>query len=54
MKLSEDQARAVLDALSYYKMCDYGHGDQRPLDDEQEEHRQVIDEAEARLERMIG
>jgi len=43
--LSYEQAEAVLDALSYYRLSDYGHGEQRPLDAEQEQHRRLVDES---------
>lgn len=51
--LSDEQIGAVLDVLAYYTMSDYGHGDMRPLDDEQENHRSLIDEAATRLESRV-
>jgi len=54
LNLSDDHVRALLDAVAYYKMSDYGHGEMRPLDAEQEEHRRLIDQCEKRLERKVG
>lgn len=48
--LTPEQITAVLDGLSYYALCDYGHGDERPLSPDQEEHRAHIKAAIQRLE----
>lgn len=48
--LTEDEARAVADALSYYGMADYGHGDMRRSTPEQEEHVRLIDSVQSKLD----
>lgn len=51
--MTTPQVHAVLDALSYYCMCDYGCGDARPLEPEQVERRENIDMAIANLKAQI-
>lgn len=54
LHLTDDEKLAVADALSYYRMCDDGHGDERPLDHEQEEHKRLIASAVAKFDRELS
>lgn len=51
--LTRDEIEATIDGLSYYRMCDYGHGDQRPLDPDQLAHVRDVESSIEALEEML-